>query len=114
MRRQPLSGTQHTLQTARYRADIASIGASLRTLSYDGRNLVLPFEADEVRPAYRGMTLAPWPNRIVDGRYRFNAAGPAARADRTHALTCAAWTRRLARIRHCRGVYEPRDSRGNH
>ena len=72
MERRPLSGTQHTLHTARYQADIASIGASLRTLSYDGRDLVLPFEADEIRPAYRGMTLAPWPNRIVDGRYRFN------------------------------------------
>ena len=43
-----LSGIQHTLQTARYRADVASIGASLRTLSYEGRDLVLPFEADEI------------------------------------------------------------------
>ena len=50
-----------------------------------------PFDADEVRPSYRGATLAPWPNRVVDGRYTFGGrraagaahrAGPPARAAR--------------------------------
>jgi aldose 1-epimerase len=66
-----LSGTQHALRAGDYEAVIASIGASLRSLTYDGRDLVVPFDADEVRPSYRGATLAPWPNRIVDGRYTF-------------------------------------------
>ncbi len=65
----PLSGTQYSLAHGRYTADIASIGASLRTLRVDGRDLVMPFEADEIRPKFRGATLAPWPNRIADGRY---------------------------------------------
>lgn len=67
----PLSGTQHLLRSGDVEACIASVGASLRTLTHAGRDLVVPFAADEVRPAYRGATLAPWPNRVVDGRYTF-------------------------------------------
>jgi aldose 1-epimerase len=51
---------------------VAGVGASLRQLTWQGRDLVVPFNADEVRPAFRGAVLAPWPNRVVDGRYRFN------------------------------------------
>ena len=66
-----LSGTQHALRAGDYEAVIASVGASLRSLTYDGRDLTVPFDADEVRPSYRGATLAPWPNRIVDGKFTF-------------------------------------------
>ena len=66
-----LSGTQHALRAGDYEAVIASVGASLRSLTFNGRDLVVPFDADEVRPSYRGATLAPWPNRVVDGRYTF-------------------------------------------
>ncbi|HEX5731148.1 aldose 1-epimerase family protein [Microbacterium sp.] len=71
MARTPLSGTQHSLRAGDYEAIIASVGASLRSLTFDGRDLVVPFDADEVRPSYRGATLAPWPNRVVDGLYTF-------------------------------------------
>lgn len=66
-----LSGTQFDLAFGDYTATIASVGASLRTLRHRGRDLVVPFEADEVRPVFRGATLAPWPNRVIDGRYAF-------------------------------------------
>ncbi|MDQ0728172.1 aldose 1-epimerase family protein [Microbacterium sp. W4I20] len=69
-----VSGRHLRLAAHGYEAAIASVGASLRSLTFDGRDLVVPFEADEVRPAYRGATLAPWPNRIVDGTYRFGGA----------------------------------------
>ena len=69
-----VSGRQLRLAAHGYEAAIASVGASLRSLTFDGRDLVVPFEADEVRPAYRGATLAPWPNRIVDGTYGFGGA----------------------------------------
>ena len=69
MARTPLSGIQHSLRAGDYEASIASVGASLRALRHRGRDLVVPFDADQVRPAYRGATLAPWPNRVVDGRY---------------------------------------------
>ena len=72
MRVIPLSGEQYVLTHGDYTATIASVGATLRSLSYRGRDLVVPFEADEVRPAYRGVTLAPWPNRVIDGVYSFD------------------------------------------
>ncbi|WP_299090713.1 aldose 1-epimerase family protein [uncultured Microbacterium sp.] len=85
----PLSGTQHTLRSGEYEATIASIGASLRRLTHAGRELILSFDADEVRPSFRGATLAPWPNRVAAGTYDF--AGdtyvlPIADAGRPNAL----------------------------
>lgn len=68
----PRSGSQFALRFGGYTADVASIGASLRTLRHEGRDLVVPFDADEVRPGFRGAILAPWPNRVVDGRYTFD------------------------------------------
>ena len=65
------SGTQYTIRHGAYEATIASVGASLRELTFDGRDLVVPFDADEVRPKFRGAMLAPWPNRIVGGSYDF-------------------------------------------
>lgn len=91
--RRPASGTQHLLRSGDYQAVVASVGASLRVLRHRGpageRDLVVPFDADEVRPAYRGVSLAPWPNRIVDGRYRFGSVDyvlPLTEPDRGHAL----------------------------
>jgi aldose 1-epimerase len=65
----PLSGRQYTLLADAYTATIASVGASLRVLQHRDRDLVVPFEADQLRPVYRGAILAPWPNRVVEGRY---------------------------------------------
>ena len=70
----PLSGARYDLTLGDYAASIASVGASLRTLTFQGRDLVVPFEADEIRPVFRGATLAPWPNRIVGGVYSFGGA----------------------------------------
>ena len=67
----PLSGSALTITSAGYTAEIASVGATLRAHRHEGRDLVVPFDADEVRPAFRGAVLAPWPNRVVDGTYTF-------------------------------------------
>ncbi|MGL3150309.1 aldose 1-epimerase family protein [Microbacterium sp. A82] len=85
----PASGRQLRISAHGYEAVIASVGASLRMLTHEGRDLVVPFDADEVRPAYRGATLAPWPNRIVDGRYTFGGSAhqlPLTEPARGHAL----------------------------
>jgi aldose 1-epimerase len=85
----PISGAQIALRHGAYAADIASVGASLRTLSHDGRDLVVPFAEDEVRPLYRGAVLVPWPNRVVDGRYAFGGTEQQlalTEPDRGHAL----------------------------
>ncbi|MAP64460.1 MAG: galactose mutarotase [Microbacterium sp.] len=95
MARTPVSGIQHSLRAGDYEAVITSIGATLRAFTHAGRDLVVPFTADEVRPAYRGATLAPWPNRVVDGVYSFGgrefqlALTEPARSHALHGL--AAW-----------------------
>ncbi len=70
----PASGAQYTLRAGGYRADISGVGASVRALRSDGRDIIVPFGADEQRPAMRGALLAPWPNRIADGRYESGGA----------------------------------------
>jgi len=70
--RRPASGDQHVLRAHGYEAVVAGVGATLRSLRHDGRDLVVPFAADELRPAMRGAVLAPWPNRTGDGRYTFD------------------------------------------
>ena len=98
----PRSGRQLRIAAHGYTADIASVGATLRTLQFEGHDLVVPFAADEVRPNYRGATLAPWPNRIVDGRYTFGGVEhrlPLTEPERGHALHgLVAWSEFADRV----------------
>jgi aldose 1-epimerase len=72
MARTPLTGIQHALRAGDYEAVVSSVGATLRSLTFTGRDLVVPHGADDVVPGYHGVTLVPWPNRVVDGRYVFD------------------------------------------
>ncbi|MFL6135368.1 MAG: aldose 1-epimerase family protein [Nocardioidaceae bacterium] len=65
------SGEQYEISGGGYRAVVTECGAGLRLLEYDGRPLVLAYPESEQSPAGRGQLLAPWPNRIRDGRYTF-------------------------------------------
>lgn len=67
----PVTGVDHLIRGGGYEARVASVGASLRALRFEGRDLVLPFETDAPRPAMSGAVLAPWPNRLADGSYVF-------------------------------------------
>lgn len=93
----PLSGEQTTITHGSYSATIAAVGASLRSLTVEGRDLVVPFEADAIRPVYRGAILTPWPNRVVDGTYSFDGIEyqlPLTEPARGHALHgLLVWTR---------------------
>lgn len=64
-------GRSVRLASGAYRARIMTVAASLCEFSFGGRDLVVPFDPTLVRTGYHGMTLAPWPNRVVDGRYSF-------------------------------------------
>lgn len=66
-----VGGEQIDLAHGGYRAVVTEVGASLRELTHDGRALVVGFPPTAPRPLHRGAVLAPWPNRITDGRYRF-------------------------------------------
>jgi aldose 1-epimerase len=63
------SGEQHEISSGRYRAVVTQVGGALRSLTADGRDLVVGFPEDSPRRLYRGSVLAPWPNRVGDGRY---------------------------------------------
>jgi aldose 1-epimerase len=85
----PVSGIRTVLEHGPYRAEIAGVGATLRSLTHDGRDLVVPFGLDEVRPLYRGALLAPWPNRVVDGSWDDDGVErqlPLTEVERGHAL----------------------------
>lgn len=60
------------LERAGYRAVIGCVGATILSLTHDGRDLVLPADPDALRQDVRGTLLAPWPNRIDGGTYTFN------------------------------------------
>lgn len=68
------SGEQFEIGRGAQRAVVTEVGATLRAYDVDGRPLVDGFEADEMAHGARGQVLAPWPNRIAAGRYRFGDA----------------------------------------
>lgn len=57
-----------TLHNHGFVAIVDTHGSNLNSLSYNGRNLIEP-KADISR--FHGSVLAPWPNRIADGKYQF-------------------------------------------
>jgi aldose 1-epimerase len=67
-------GEEHRITHGGYAAVVTAVGGGLRLLRHEDRDLIRPYEAGEVRPRFRGSLLAPWPNRVVDGRYTFDGA----------------------------------------
>lgn len=50
-------------------AIVTAVGASLRHLSVDGHDLVQGYAEHRTTPLACGIVLAPWPNRVRDGRW---------------------------------------------
>jgi len=93
------SGEQHEISGGGYRAVVTECGAGLRLLEYDGQPVLAGFREDETAPAGAGQLLAPWPNRVADGRYSFDghehqlALSEPARHNASHGLVrWAPWT----------------------
>jgi aldose 1-epimerase len=68
----PPSGFQYEIGHDDYAAVVTESGGALRSLTYDGRPLIDGFAEDEMASGGRGQILMPWPNRIRDGRYRWD------------------------------------------
>jgi aldose 1-epimerase len=66
------TGEQYEIIFGTQRAVVTEVGATLRSFSVDGRDVVRGFDVAEPSSAGRGQNLIPWPNRIRDGRYVFN------------------------------------------
>lgn len=69
-----MTGTEYGLRHGDYTAVITARGAAVRELQFRGRDLIVPFPAGGPNPDFRGVIVAPWPNRIPDGRYTFDGA----------------------------------------
>ena len=81
MQPHPPSGTQHEIRHADQVAVVTEVGATLRTYSAGGLDVLDGFPVDEPSLAGRGQVLAPWPNRLDGGRYAFDDRPAAAAID---------------------------------
>jgi len=66
------TGEQYEISSGVHRAVITEVGATLRSYTVGGNDVVRGFAADQEPYKCRGQQLLPWPNRIRDGRYEFN------------------------------------------
>lgn len=83
------TGLQFTITSGRYAAVITEVGATLRSLTVDGAEVLHTFAEDEAPRGSMGRQLVPWPNRIRDGRYSFDGVEhqlPITEVDRNTAL----------------------------
>ena len=60
---------------------VCEVGATLRAYTSNERPVIDGFGADEWSHSGRGQVLAPWPNRLADGRYEFNGVRAQAALD---------------------------------
>jgi aldose 1-epimerase len=65
------SGGQFEISSGRQRAVVVEVGGGLRTYTADGHAVLDGYGLDELARSGRGQVLAPWPNRVEDGRYEF-------------------------------------------
>lgn len=66
-----LTGKQYTITAGSHEATIIEVGAGLRRYTADGAEVTFAYGEDELPPWACGSVLVPWPNRLRDGRYRF-------------------------------------------
>lgn len=67
----PPSGEQYWISHESATACVTQVGATLRTFTVDGRDVIDGFTVDERAIDSRGQVLAPWPNRLARGEYAY-------------------------------------------
>jgi aldose 1-epimerase len=66
------SGRQFEITHQEQRATIVEVGAGVREYVVAGRPVLEPYPLDAMCDGAHGAPLIPWPNRLADGRYRFD------------------------------------------
>lgn len=66
------SGEQFTLRHGDMAVTIVEVGGGIRSFVDGDRNVLEPYAWDAICDGARGQVLAPWPNRLADGRYTFD------------------------------------------
>ena len=77
----PPSGAQHEIAHGDQVAVVTEVGGTLRRYDVGGRRVLDGFEASAIADGGRGQVLAPWPNRVADGRWSWEGSRPPAPAD---------------------------------
>ncbi len=65
------SGEQYEIASGSSRGHVAQVGATLRAVTINGLDVLDGFPSDQRSTDGRGQVLAPWPNRLTDGRYNY-------------------------------------------
>lgn len=68
----PPSGEQFEIAHGEQRATIVEVGAGVREYEHAGRPVLDPYPLQAICDGAHGAPLIPWPNRLADGRYRFD------------------------------------------
>jgi aldose 1-epimerase len=68
----PPSGEQFEISFGDQRATIVEVGGGVRQYAVGGRPVLDPYPVDAMCDGAHGTPLVPWPNRLEDGRYRFD------------------------------------------
>jgi aldose 1-epimerase len=66
------SGEQFEIASGEQSATIVEVGAGVREYTVAGRAVLDPYPLDAMCDGAHGAVLIPWPNRLADGRYRFD------------------------------------------
>jgi aldose 1-epimerase len=75
------TGAQFEITHGNQRAVVTEVGATLRAYEAGGAPVIDGFGVEELSSAGRGQVLAPWPNRLEDGRYSYGGIDGAAALD---------------------------------
>ncbi len=70
----PASGRQVEIGSGGQRAVVVEVGAGIREYTWGGRDVLDPYPDDAMADGAHGAPLIPWPNRIGDGRYRYDGS----------------------------------------
>ncbi|WP_405166243.1 aldose 1-epimerase family protein [Nocardia sp. NBC_01499] len=68
----PPSGQQFSIGRGDQRAVIVEVGGGIREFRVGGRDVLEPYDVMDMADGGRGTALIPWPNRLADGKYRFD------------------------------------------
>ncbi|MBW3087298.1 aldose 1-epimerase family protein [Bifidobacterium sp. 82T24] len=67
----PRTGQQYSISYGDYKAVITELGATMRKVTYKGKNVIVPLGPDDPVTCCHGQLLVPFPNRIEGGVYTF-------------------------------------------
>lgn len=66
------SGRQFEISSGEQRVTIVEVGGGIREYQVGDREVLQAYDLDQMCDGAHGAPLIPWPNRLADGRYRFD------------------------------------------